>query len=304
MKQIIRRFEPSIFEFVFFGDAVLLESPVDEWPVVDFLIAWQSGGYPLEKAEAYVKLRRPHIINDVGMQHKLLDRRCVYQILGEHGIRTPRHMILNAEERTSGSVRENDDWVEINGLRFNKPVVEKPSDSEDHDIRIYYPMSAGGGHKRLFRKVGDKSSQFYPEQNELRKEGSFIYEEFIETQGVDVKVYTVGPNYGHAEARKSPVVDGKVNRNADGSETRYPVILSAEEKLFANKVCVAFKQGVCGFDILRVNGKSYVCDVNGWSFVKTSTKYFDDCAQLLSEIIWTSVRHRGWAKSSAVAPLL
>jgi hypothetical protein len=118
-----------------------------------------------------------------------------------------------------------------------------------------------------------------------------------------IQVYTVGPNYGHAEARKSPVIDGKVNRNQDGSETRYPVILSQEEKMFANKVCIAFKQGVCGFDILRVNGKSYVCDVNGWSFVKTSTKYFDDCAQLLSEIIWTSVRHKGWGKFSAVAPL-
>ncbi|CAN0544485.1 unnamed protein product, partial [Laminaria digitata] len=74
--------------------------------------------------------------------------------------------------------------------------------------------------RRLFQ-IGDRSSEFYPEHNKIRREGSFIYEAFVETQGTDVKVYTVGPDYGHAEARKSPALDGKVNRNAEGKEIRW-----------------------------------------------------------------------------------
>lgn len=56
------------------------------------------------------------------------------------------------------------------------------------------------------------------------------------TDGTDVKVYTVGPDYAHAEARKSPALDGKVERDKDGKEVRYPVLLSAHEKLIARKV--------------------------------------------------------------------
>lgn len=218
----------------------------------------------------------------------------------------PRHLYV---ERTEGAedtnvIEEFDEYIIINGEQLKKPFVEKPVDADDHNIYIYYPMSAGGGSKRLFRKVKDRSSQHYRKINEVRRVGSYIYEEFLTTQGTDVKVYTVGADYGHAEARKSPVVDGKVIRNKDGLEVRYPVILSAHEKEFSRKITLAFKQTVCGFDILRVPGKSYVCDVNGFSFVKNSRKYYDDCSQILVELMLTSLRPQYHATLSAVQPLL
>lgn len=147
---------------------------------------------------------------------------------------------------------EHDDHIEVNGVVIHKPFVEKPVDADDHNIAIYYPNSAGGGCKKLFRKVGDRSSEFYPHINEVRRDGSYIYEEYVETQGIDVKMYTVGPDYGHAEARKSPTVDGKVERNADGKEVRFPVILTLREKEIARRIVMVFKQQVCGFDLLRV----------------------------------------------------
>ena len=94
-----------------------------------------------------------------------------------------------------------------------------------HNSFLYsYPTSAGGGCKKLFRKIGNRSSEFYPDINDVRRDGSYIYEEFVETQGTDVKMYTVGPEYGHAEARKSPTVDGKVERNSEGKEGQSLII--------------------------------------------------------------------------------
>lgn len=60
-----------------------------------------------------------------------------------------------------------------------------------------------------------------------------------------MQVYTVGPDYAHAEARKSPALDGKVERDSEGKEIRYPVMLTAMEKLVARKVCLAFKVRSC-----------------------------------------------------------
>ena len=163
--------------------------------------------------------------------------------------------------------------------------MEKPISAEDHNIIIYFPSAAGGGCQKLFRKIGNKSSKYCKEQNCVRRDGSYIYEDFQPTDGTDVKIYTVGPEYAHAEARKSPALDGKVERDKEGKEVRYPVILNAQEKHIAMQVCLAFKQTICGFDLLRANGQSYVCDVNGFSFVKNSQKYYDDSAKVLGNMI-------------------
>ena len=241
-------------------------------------------GFPLEKSIQYAELRKPLVINNLESQFFIMDRREVYRILSEEGIDLPRYAILNRDKDEEEQFEEQDDHVVVNGVIFNKPFVEKPVDAEDHNIIIYYPASAGGGSQRLFRKIGSRSSVFSPESN-VRREGSYIYEDFMATDGTDVKVYTVGPDYAHAEARKSPALDGKVERNSEGKEVRYPVILSNKEKLIARKVCLAFNQTVCGFDLLRANGRSCVCDVNGFSFVKNSHKYYDDCSNILGNMI-------------------
>ncbi|XP_043280971.1 inositol hexakisphosphate and diphosphoinositol-pentakisphosphate kinase 2 isoform X8 [Venturia canescens] len=328
MKEILTRLEEfEYIKVVVFPEEVILKEPVEDWPIVDCLISFHSKGFPLDKAIHYANLRNPFNINNLPMQYDIQDRRRVYAILDSEGIEIPRYAVLDRDSADpkqfipDHELVESEDHVEVNGVTFNKPFVEKPVSAEDHNIYIYYPTSAGGGSQRLFRKVrkrhsilpltsstginkpngksyatdkplepipmsgiGSRSSVYSPESR-VRKTGSYIYEDFMPTDGTDVKVYTVGPDYAHAEARKSPALDGKVERDSEGKEIRYPVILSNAEKLISRKVCLAFKQTVCGFDLLRANGKSFVCDVNGFSFVKNSNKYYDDCAKILGNMI-------------------
>uniref|UniRef100_A0A8D2QN70 Inositol hexakisphosphate and diphosphoinositol-pentakisphosphate kinase n=1 Tax=Zosterops lateralis melanops TaxID=1220523 RepID=A0A8D2QN70_ZOSLA len=250
MKEILERL--SMFKYitvVIFEEDVILNEPVENWPLCDCLISFHSKGFPLDKAVAYAKLRNPFIINDLNMQYHIQDRREVYGILKAEGILLPRYAVLNRDPNNPQECNliEGEDHVEVNGEIFQKPFVEKPVSAEDHNVYIYYPTSAGGGSQRLFRKIGSRSSVYSPESS-VRKTGSYIYEEFMPTDGTDVKVYTVGPDYAHAEARKSPALDGKVERDSEGKEVRYPVILNAREKLIAWKVCLAFKFA-CAFQI-------------------------------------------------------
>lgn len=82
---------------------------------------------------------------------------------------------------------------------------------------------------------------------------------------------------------RSPVTQDKVSRNEQGYEIRRVTELSAYELDLAHRIHAAFGQTICGFDLLRCNGQSYVMDVNGWSFVKGNEDYYEQCAQVLYE---------------------
>jgi hypothetical protein len=328
------------FEVVVFGDKVILDEDIENWPICDFLISFYSDGFPLDKAIAYVKARKPFCVNDVPMQKILWDRRICLRILDKINVPTPKRLEVNRdggpkvitadmakhlkektgvvlegpEDGTGGQMikprkvelLDDGDTLSVDGTLLAKPFVEKPVSGEDHNICVYYPKSQGGGARKLFRKIGNKSSEWVDDlvipRAILEPDSSYVYEKFMRVDNAeDVKAYTVGPNFCHAETRKSPVVDGLVRRNTHGKEIRYITSLSKDEAAMASRIVVSFGQRVCGFDLLRAQGKSYVIDVNGWSFVKDNDEYYDQCSRILKEMfIREKQRQQGTPAPSAV----
>ena len=277
------------------------------------------------------------------MQKILWDRRICLRILDSMRVPTPKRIEVNRdggptlestklaehvykfsgvrlegpEDGTGGGIPppkdvqlvDGGDTLVVDGVSLRKPFVEKPTSGEDHNIYIYFPKDheCGGGGRRLFRKIGNKSSEWDKDlivpRAVTEKDSSYLYEQFLHVDNAeDIKAYTVGPYYCHAETRTSPVVDGLVRRNTHGKEIRYICNLSPEEQLMATKIANGFGQRICGFDMLRVRNQSFVIDVNGWSFVKDNNAYYDKCACILKEMFVNEKQKREGA-ASAVGPI-
>eukprot|EP00397_Hematodinium_sp_SG-2012_P038459 GEMP01041839.1.p1 GENE.GEMP01041839.1~~GEMP01041839.1.p1 ORF type:complete len:410 (+),score=93.22 GEMP01041839.1:201-1430(+) len=283
MKELLAQVCVSdLFQVIIFGDTNLLDRPVEDWPICDVLIVFHTHQFPLHKAREYCALRKPVLINDVNWQEAILDRRVVYDTLRDHGVAVPEHIVADYSS-PDVSIVEDDAYVEINGQRLEKPFVEKPVDAENHEISIYH---RDGSVTQLFRKQlvdGIQRNSRHVEHGKIRRQGCFIYQKFVVTEGVDIKAYSVGPDYAHCESRKAPVVDGVVEVGSQGEEVRRKVDPTPEERKLIAKTVKAFRQNVCGIDILRTPTRSYVIDVNGWSFVKRNPQYTSEAATILRQ---------------------
>jgi inositol hexakisphosphate/diphosphoinositol-pentakisphosphate kinase len=205
------------FEVKIFGDKIILDEAVENWPVCDFLISFFSDGFPLDKAIAYTRLRKPFCVNDLPMQQVLWDRRLCLGILDKLNVPTPKRIDVSRdggpklpsaefakalyektglklegpEDGTGGGFQapksveliDDNNTIRVDGVTLTKPFVEKPVSGEDHNIHIYFHKKDGGGGRRLFRKINNKSS----EKDEtldvpraiLEPTGSYIYEQFL-----------------------------------------------------------------------------------------------------------------------------
>jgi inositol hexakisphosphate/diphosphoinositol-pentakisphosphate kinase len=130
MRAILGRLPHDEFEIKIFEEKVILEDPIECWPVCDCLIAFYSTGFPQAKVEAYVNLRKPFLVNDLESQRLLWDRRNVYKICALNDIPVPNHIIVDRDKDIPDEIIEGDDYIEVNGKRLNKPFVEKPVDAE------------------------------------------------------------------------------------------------------------------------------------------------------------------------------
>lgn len=145
------------------------------------MLCFFSAGFPLDKAIEYVKLRKPFTVNDVCMQSLLWDRRIVLAVLDAVGVPTPPRLVISRDggakvdpeaarafheasgmdiNRIMGKYTKDtenfhisQDGIEVDGTFLPKTFLEKPVDSENHNINIYYDKERGGGGRRLFRKV-------------------------------------------------------------------------------------------------------------------------------------------------------
>lgn len=151
------------------------------WPSVHVLVlGCRQPNIPQEQAQLYLEKQQKQepprefptvVLTDLDLSRHCADRRTFYNVLAAAGLQSllPRHAFVSrdhynasqfpSDHNTNGNDNDDDDddieivdrrdQLEINGKVLLKPVLERPVDPTDPEVRVYYPRSQGGGCKIL-----------------------------------------------------------------------------------------------------------------------------------------------------------
>jgi inositol hexakisphosphate/diphosphoinositol-pentakisphosphate kinase len=265
----------------------VVEQPIDAldqlaWPVVDVLLAFSSDTEMLQACVQYCERVKPRLINSVATQlEQLGDRATVTSVLrATSGVNVVETIVVDhADPAVQARFVETEHAIELDGCVVRKPFVEKPCAETDHSVRVYH---ANRGCTQLFRKAKSAASAFDAACSAVRRDAVYLYQPFIDTDGIDIKAYTLGSAGVYAESRVSPTASSAVERDAStGKQLRTRIDLRDDEVTMALNAAAAFGHKACGVDLLRdrVSGETYVCDVNGWAHLYAD-EYFERIVQM------------------------
>ena len=248
VKEVINALVPYNITGVKLIWELLCNEQVSNWPRCDVLLLLSHADIVLDKVKSYIDLVKCTELNAVHGLELLRDRASMYRQCEKFGIPIPDWVECNRDgpPSTHATFIEELDRVIINGKAIEKPFVEKPRLSDDHSVYIYFPQSAGGGRVRLYRR-----ERHFENTSAVRKEGSFVYQRFVASEGFETKLYAIGTEYVHAEAVPSRVSDRNFQANLPEKNVPVPIHLRPAEKIIPVKVGLAFGLTVFKLHVLR-----------------------------------------------------
>eukprot|EP00397_Hematodinium_sp_SG-2012_P005122 GEMP01005140.1.p1 GENE.GEMP01005140.1~~GEMP01005140.1.p1 ORF type:complete len:935 (-),score=149.39 GEMP01005140.1:920-3724(-) len=298
VKALVERLESHNVQVIWLDETVFFDDEVfTAFPSCIAIWTLYSPDLPLTKVSMYVERCQCLELNSIEGLQSLRDRRTMFRVLVANGIPVPFHIECNRDESGGDgegpTVEEFDDYIVIGNEKITKPFLEKPADADNHEVYIYYPRSAGGGKTRL-----DKNMAVFEERGRIRRNGSYIYEKFITSEGFETRLFVISSvvndkdhTYIFAEAKTcvpATVTESgrRVPRYAGGLGNS--VLAHTDEKLACPKIAKAFGQTTFKVDILRSQTadseeKFFVYDVSvkGGALKNRGSTYFDEVAHVL-----------------------
>mmetsp|Transcript_74028 Transcript_74028/g.173658 ORF Transcript_74028/g.173658 Transcript_74028/m.173658 type:complete len:922 (+) Transcript_74028:67-2832(+) len=207
------------------------------------------------------------LLNDVRCLIELADRRWALRMLSEHGIPTPKYAECAFEGQCPTRVEEYDDHVIVNGQqKIDKPFLEKPVKRSDREIYLYHPQDHGGG-RALFSSIESGDDRYictFEDTGSVRREGSYIYQEYPKSDGFRVQVVCVGMlYYGYCVVSPTILSSDELEEAAFSDllastiQNGHSCVLSLKEKEVAAQLQKIFGQTIFGITFYRsiVNGR-------------------------------------------------